>query len=190
MSGILQQANPDLEEEQVVSLEWSYQTRINEGLQLETSAYANFLNNGITNPLFSTVASSNADGTSEIFGLETSLKGQFESGLQYLVVWNYSARNELLDLPRNTVTADVNYQADKWLAGVGFSHRSSATYGSTTGVADNYSIYRIYGEYDFSDAVKVTARVENLFDEEFITDPFSNIAARGAAGFVGLQVSF
>lgn len=195
-----QNANPNLEAETVTTVEVGLDYALENHL-FRLSAYGHFLEDAISQQfdfdpatyVFSSVFE-NSDQSTEIYGVEASLKGQLAGNFHYNLTWNYSARNELLTLPRNTVSADLHYTQDNFTAGVGATHRSRATFdipgGGFSTPTDSHIIARIYGSYLIDEHFQIHGRVENILDEEYNTNPFGDIPGAGTSVVVGLTASF
>lgn len=180
-----QLANPDLDPEFFTTYELGVEQEISDQHTFRATAYAHFLTHAIGSEVLSTdpvtyvntTINNNTSGTSEIFGLETSFKGEIIDNLNYTIAWNYSLRNELLMLPRNTVSADINYSSENWVLGAGFSHRSDATFDAPRGPfsreIDGFIEFRVYGAWQVTENLKLSARVENLLDEKYEINPFA-----------------
>ena len=187
-----QLANHDLSEEVVKSVELGLTYELNKTNTFGATVYGSSIKNAI-------VASYNADytsqfnntaGTAHVYGVESYVKGVSFGNWHYGVSWNYSIQNESLNIPRNTLNADLAYVTDQWSVGTGIEHRTKATYGGFQAL-DSYVTTRLYGQYQVTDSLKVNARVENLFDQEYEVNPFPFSAsdiqlAKGASAYVGL----
>ncbi len=194
-----QLSNPDLEEEEITSLELTYTQKLKDSLQFSVTGYAHFIDNAIQSP-FNFIpelggfvgVGSNQSGNSEVFGVDFGLSGSFADNLNYKLAWNYNIKNDIVDgFPRNTVAADLHYNGGDWSIGAGVSHRSNANFGG--GDLGSSLVTRLYGHYQLTDHIQLTARVENLFDEDYLTDPFASfdpVTFESVAGVTGRGRSF
>lgn len=185
-----QLANDSLDEENITSFEFGVTTDFSDVAKVSVSAYSHFLNDalGFVQVNANERQVQNLSGVSEIYGLEASLKGTLNN-VSYLLSWNHAAKNDLLNLPRNTLNANIYYDHNKWLVGGGVSHQSGAEY---TGFVrlDARTITRLYGHYNVTDSFKINARIENLFNEEYNVNPFGVTEGRGVATYLGATLSF
>jgi len=189
-----QLANPNIQEETVTSIELGLTQELSSNTQLSITGYAHFLQDAIqfqTTPSFDFI-NQNVSGTSEVYGIDFALTGVLAENFYYNVAWNYALKNDVTaGYPRNTVTADAHYDGGKWLLGAGVSHRSNANFGG--GDLGSNLITRLYGYYQLTDHIQLTARVENLFDEDYLTDPFASsdpVTSESVAGVNGRGRSF
>ena len=193
-----QLANPDLEEERFNSLELGLEQEFLGNSTVSITGYAHFLEDAIGNPNFNQFV--NTSGTSEVFGIDAALAGSFIENFYYKVAWNYSIKNDVIDgFPRNTANLDTYYDGGKWLLGLGASTRSSASFDGPREL-DSNCITRIYGHYQLTENIRLTARIENLFDEEYELDPFAfdpvtfasaqGDLARGTSFFAGVKATW
>ena len=91
-----------------------------------------------------------------------------------MALLNATAR--LLD-GRATVSGDVLHVRDSY----------DQTFFGSYGVEElpDYTVVNIAGTYDLNDRARVTARVENLFDEDYSSS--WGYANQGRAGWIGLE---
>lgn len=95
-------------------------------------------------------------------------------------------------IPRHRIALNADYAFSRQLLlGAGFDYVGDreGTY-TVTGKQDmeNYYLLRAYGEYDVNEDLKVTARLENILDDDY--DATAGFPARGVGAFVGLTIRF
>jgi len=180
-----QLANPNLAPEQITSVELGGSKEVS-GQELTATLYSHFITDTI-----SKVGNQfqNAGGTSEVNGLEVSLNGRFLDDFIYTIAWNNTHTNENKNTPRNTVNADLRYEGDRWTVGTGVSHASKANYGGNKNL-DSHVITRLYGSVEVTDYLTLSARLENLFNEEYEINPFGTTQGKGASAYVGATLNW
>ena len=144
----------------------------------------------------SVVQRQNSSGTSRVSGFEMALSGQFCSERwRYRLAWTEQDKEEVIDVPDRLISLDVSYDGGDWLIGGGVSHVAGASYGSDSAnfvSTDDRTVTRIYGEYQLSEQVKLHARVENLFNEDYlVSDIFgTQLEGQGRAVSVGATIEW
>lgn len=129
----------------------------------------------------------NVSGESITEGIELGLRGSFLDGtLSYRAAWTH-LRKSLGDQPRNAATASVDWKpTTKSLIGIGATHLSDHSWGGSA--LESYTVARVYGSYQITDQVKLHARLENAFNEEYeLSNFFGTISEGSGRGlYVGL----
>ena len=141
--------------------------------------------------------------SAENYGLEAyvsyQMKENWSANLAY--TWTESSATDLSlnttsrlpGVPRHQISLNNEFRIDeKWLVGSGVNYViGRESFGSVD--IDNYLLVRGYSRYRFSDAVSLTARVENALNEDY-TVSFSSfsgrVPARGFAAFAGVEWRF
>jgi outer membrane receptor for ferric coprogen and ferric-rhodotorulic acid len=103
---------------------------------------------------------------------------------------------EVIDLPDQLISFDLNYRKDSWIVGGGISYTDQAAYlapGSQQ--TDSRTLSRIYGRYQVDDSLSLHIRIENLFDQDYqlFPDTFgegTEIEGPGRAVYGGLTFSW
>ena len=198
-----QLANPDLETEDILGFELGVEQSIAAQHQLNlTYFYQKVENAVITNTIASfpnpTVTQRvNRDSDVRVSGFELSLDGSVhDQAVNYRLAYTAQAKDELIDVPDHIVTLDVSYTADKWAVGLRASYLTGASYGNpdnTSFVAtDDRFVTRLYGHYQVSESLKLHARIENLFDEDYLqSDIFgTQIQGQSFGAFAGFSLTF
>ncbi len=133
----------------------------------------------------------NLSGDTSTNGLEVGLRGSwFENALNYRLAWTY-LHESLSDQPRNAVTASVDWApAEKILVGIGATSLSDHSWGGDP--VDGSIVTRLYGSYQLTDHVKLSARVENLLDENYQLASFfgTPIEGAGTGVYAGITVDW
>lgn len=197
--------NPNLKPEESESWEVGFDQYYKNGaIQLGATYFQNDIED-----LVVYVPTTGFDGTyanrdsAENYGLEAyvsyQLKENWSANLAY--TWTESSATDLSfnttsrlpGVPRHQISLNNEFRFDeKWLVGSGVNYViGRESFGSVD--IDNYLLVRGYSRYRFSDAVSLTARVENALNEDY-TVSFSSfsgrVPARGLAAFAGVEWRF
>lgn len=197
--------NPNLKPEESESWEVGFDQYYKNGaIQLGATYFQNDIED-----LVVYVPTTGFDGTyanrdsAENYGLEAyvsyQLKENWSANLAY--TWTESSATDLSfnttsrlpGVPRHQISFNNEFRFDeKWLVGSGVNYViGRESFGSVD--IDNYLLVRGYSRYRFSDAVSLTARVENALNEDY-TVSFSSfsgrVPARGLAAFAGVEWRF
>ena len=197
--------NPNLKPEESKSWEVGFDQYYKNGaIQLGATYFQNDIED-----LVVYVPTTGFDGTyanrdsAENYGLEAYVSYQFKenwsANLAY--TWTESSAKDLSlnttsrlpGVPRHQISLNNEFRFDeKWLVGLGVNYViGRESFGSVD--IDNYLLVRGYSRYRFSDAVSLTARVENALNEDY-TVSFSSfsgrVPARGFAAFAGVEWRF
>jgi outer membrane cobalamin receptor len=80
--------------------------------------------------------------------------------------------------------------SDKSLIGIGATHLSDHSWGGAP--LDGYTVARIHGSYQLTDAVKLHARVENVFDQDYDLSSFfgTTIPGAGTGIYAGITMDW
>ena len=197
--------NPNLKPEESESWEVGFDQYYKNGaIQLGATYFQNDIED-----LVVYLPTTGFDGTyanrdsAENHGLEAyvsyQLKENWSANLAY--TWTESSATDLSfnttsrlpGVPRHQISLNNEFRFDeKWLVGSGVNYViGRESFGSVD--IDNYLLVRGYSRYRFSDAVSLTARVENALNEDY-TVSFSSfsgrVPARGLAAFAGVEWRF
>ena len=197
--------NPNLKPEESESWEVGFDQYYKNGaIQLGATYFQNDIED-----LVVYLPTTGFDGTyanrdsAENHGLEAyvsyQLKENWSANLAY--TWTESSATDLSfnttsrlpGVPRHQISLNNEFRFDeKWLVGSGVNYViGRESFGSVD--IDNYLLVRGYSRYRFSDAVSLTARVENALNEDY-TVSFSSfsgrVPARGFAAFAGVEWRF
>lgn len=137
----------------------------------------------------------NVAGTTHAEGIETALHGTFSDGMfAYRLAYTHLAMS-LADQPENSGTASIDFRpTEKLLIGISGSYLDERSWGGL--VLEDVFIARIYGSYQVNDHVKLTARVENVFDNDWKYADFSSsfgpnvVKAPGLGAFAGVEFAW
>lgn len=174
--------NPNLEAESSLGWDVGVVQEIAPHHTLDVTVFHNRIHDQIVS---SPAPPVNAPGTTETNGLETGLNGRWENpAVEYRVAWTY-LHESLSDQPRNAATAQLAWHAtEKLLVGTGATHLASRSWGGTP--VDAYTVARLFASYQVNDHVKLHARVENLFGENYeISNFFGTIQQGAGTGIYG-----
>ena len=192
-------ANPDLDSEEIFGFELGVRQEFGThfaGLtyfqqELTDAISTNFLVNGTQRV--------NIAGDSNVSGLEFEMGGSFlDQKLNYRLAFTAQFDEEVIDVPDQFASIDVNYDGGSWLVGTGVSYVGGASYLSPTPGSlstDSRTLTRLYGEFEATEWLTLHARVENLFDEEYqqFADAFgpgSGVEGPGRAFYVGATLTW
>ncbi|HEY8990848.1 MAG TPA: TonB-dependent receptor [Luteolibacter sp.] len=133
----------------------------------------------------------NIFGTTHTEGLETAFNGRlFHDAWSYRLAWTVLTMS-LADQPENSASASIDWRpTDKLLLGVGGFYLDERSWGGTP--LDEAWVARIYGEYQLCKNVRLTGRIENLFDTDWeLSNFFGNVEkAPGFGAFAGVKVDW
>jgi vitamin B12 transporter len=181
--------NPTLDPESAGGWDIGISQRIGGDHHIEVSYFRNRVTDRIQT-IFGT-GPVNISGHSETEGIELGLHGSFFDGvIGYRAAWTH-LRKSLSEQPKNAGTASLDWKAtEKALIGIGATHLADRSWGGSP--IESYTTARLYGAYQLTDNVKIHARLENAFDEEYeLASFYGNItegAGRGA--YVGLTIDW
>lgn len=188
--GPMQEANPNLEAEQIFGFEVGIDQEFGDGV-LEFGYFHQSLENAIARGpvLAGSYQNVNLAGTTEVSGLEFALSGELEEGFDYRFAATRQFKEEMIDVPDLQISVDLSYQLDRLSTGLGLTYLDGASYGLAN-QTDSCALARIYGSYELNDSVTLYGRVENLFDREYLIsdDGFLPIAGQGRSFIIGATV--
>ncbi|MDA7881055.1 TonB-dependent receptor [Akkermansiaceae bacterium] len=195
-----QAANANLDSEEILGFEIGLDHDFG-GHQLELGYFQQELKDAIVTRTIvagfpSVTQRQNRAGSSTVSGFELALSGELgREELRYRLAWTQQTKEEVIDVPDRIVGLDLSYDGGDWLVGVGVSHVAGASYGSDPVnflSTDGRTLTRLYGEYQVNEHLKLHARVENLFDEEYLlSDIFgTQLEDAGRAVSVGATIEW
>jgi vitamin B12 transporter len=176
--------NPDLDAEKSTTFEVGIEHRMTESSILSITYFENRIRD-LIEPNATFTQLENIDKT-KITGVELNLQGQRER-------WQYAV-SVLAQNPENTETnetlsrraksrinSQLTYNQDRWQTGgnvmlVGKRDNSSFD----TIELDSYKIANVFARYDFTSSINLSAKIENLFDEDYETAAGFNTKGRTA----------
>lgn len=165
---------------------------------------ATYFNNRITDLIQgSGNTSSNLNGTSKVQGLELTLDAEIAHGLTLAGQYTYTDAKdangtELVRRPRHMASLNVNYGFLKERAnvnlGIDFNGAQKdiqfsnffATRNTIT--LDNFVLLNVAGSYKITENLKLTARIENLLDQDY--QEVFGFDAPGIGGYFGVRSTF
>ncbi len=108
----------------------------------------------------------NIPGTTPTEGFEIGLNGGWlDHTIDYRLAWTVLTKN-ISDQPRNALNASVDWRpATAVLLGAGVAYLSDHSWGGDPIAAS--TVARLYGSYQLTANIKLNARVENLFNEDY-----------------------
>ncbi len=176
--------NPALAAEKSRGWDFGVEQEICESHRVSVAYFRNLIENRIqsfpTPPV-------NLDGTTRASGVEAALEGEFADGRwSYRVNYTYLERS-LADQPRHTAGGSLSFRpCDPWLVGIGATFVDERSYGGAP--MDDFLLVRLHASYQWTENLRLHARVENLFDESYQLSNFGTpIEGRGRGFFAGLS---
>lgn len=117
------------------------------------------------------------------------------AGYTYTKANNVETGEELLRRPRNKYNLNVNYQlSEKGNVNLGILHVGERDDYDSEGVwpltetLKPYTVVNLAASYAVTNNLKLTGRIDNLFDEEY--EEVSGYGTPGIAGYLGARLSF
>jgi vitamin B12 transporter len=152
--------------------------------------FANAIEDQILSPFM--IPAMNVPGTTHTEGLETALNGSFCDGeWSYRFAWTVLTMS-LKDQPRHSGSASIDWRpTDKWLLGAGGFYLDKRSWGGQR--VDDAFVARVYGEYQLTKQVRLTGRLENVFNShwEYSRFGFSGpVEAPGFGAFAGVKIDW
>lgn len=187
--GPFEPGNPLLEPEKSEGWDIGIEQRVGDDLVVGVTWFENEIENLIVDPFGA--PGMNLPGKGNANGLEVSVAGEACGGaIQYGLAYTYLQRS-IQGQPDHVLDGRVRWNAtDRLSLGAGVSYVGERTLGGD--MLDDYLVSRIYGNYEVSDALSLSLRVENVFDQEF--EYFSSFGSsehgRRLGVFAGAVVTF
>lgn len=114
---------------------------------------------------FTTTFYENLSGKTKASGIEASFSGDITSQLNYQASYTWLDRSQA-GQPEHTANAELVFKAtDKLTVGVGAQYLDQRSYGGAN-LKDAF-IGRVFGNYQLTEHVKLTGRIENFTDTEY-----------------------
>ncbi len=132
----------------------------------------------------------NLAGDTPTRGIEVAGRGEISSCVSYRISYTWLDES-LQDQPENTANASLDWRAsDRLTLGLGATYVDERSYGGEP--LEDYFLMRAYGAYSISDNMGISARIENVLDDEYeLANFFGNrIPGAGLGMFVGINCSF
>jgi len=176
--------NPDLDPEESKTIEFGIEHRPTENSILSITYFENRIEDLIEpNATFTRVENIEE---AKIKGVEINLQGQRER-------WQYAV-SVLAQDPENTelnetlsrraksrINSRLTYNQDRWQAGGNLlfvGKRDNSSFDSI--VLESYEIANVFARYNFTPALNLSAKIENLFDKDYETAAGFNTRGRTA----------
>ncbi|HVJ47079.1 MAG TPA: TonB-dependent receptor, partial [Luteolibacter sp.] len=169
--------NPGLDPESAEGWDIGIAQAIGEHHHIEVAYFKNTITDRIQTPFGS--PPQNLDGDTVTEGFEVGLNGNWCDGkVGYRLAWT-NLRKSLADQPRNAASAVLDWKpTDKSLVGIGATHLSDHSWGGDP--LESFTTVRLFGSYQLTENVKLHARLENLFDEQYELASFYGDVIPGA----------
>jgi len=152
--------NANLEAEESTSWEVAIERNLGDNHRLELVYFESDVDSLIGG--FPTV---NIPGESTANGIEASLHGEITSEISYEANYTWLERS-FSGQPEQTANLSVNYKpTDKWNTGFTVAYVDQRNFGAED--LDDYVKVDAYVNYQVTDSLKLSARVENAFDESY-----------------------
>lgn len=186
--------NPNLKAEDSIGWDIGLEKEWFKDQRVGVTWFANAIDDAIASKTVApwTTQSQNLAGTSHTEGLESALNGSFFDGVwSYRLAWTVLTMS-LADQPRHSGSASVDWRpTDKWLLGVGGFYLDKRGWGGHR--VDDAFVARVYGEYQLTKQVRLTGRLENVFDSHWEYSRFGSsgpVAAPGFGAFAGVKIDW
>ncbi len=180
--------NPDLKAESATGWDLGIVQTVADNQQLEVTWFENRIRDQIRS---FPAPPQNVAETTKTQGVETGWKGRWLDGMfDHHLAWTWT-NESIAGLPRNAVNAALDWNiSEKSIIGVGAQHFSSRTWGGNP--LTSATITRIHGSHQITENLRVHARIENLFDEQYeLADFFGTVIPGAGRGiFVGLTATW
>lgn len=162
--GPYEPGNPFLEPEKSEGWDIGAEQRVGDHLVVGVTWFENEIENLIVDPYGA--PGMNLPGKGNANGLEVGVSGDAGGGaVQYGLAYTYLDRS-IQGQPDHVLDARIRWNATEKIAlGAGVSYVGERTLGGDA--LDDYVLTRIYGSYQVSEALKLSLRVENLFDQDY-----------------------
>ncbi|HEX5791505.1 MAG TPA: TonB-dependent receptor, partial [Luteolibacter sp.] len=172
-----QTGNPGLESQTSLGWDLGIEQALGSHHQLELTWFRNLLDNAIDSYAFPSPV--NIPGVTATEGIELGLRGDWRQGqLTYRLAWTHLDEC-LKDQPRNAATGSLQWQATaKTALGLGATHLASRSWGGDTIAA--CTVARLFASHQLTENVKLHARIENLFNEDYELSSFYGTTTPGA----------
>ena len=195
--------NPDLKPERArggdVGFDWqAWDDRAVVSVSYFQNDYDNLINGFVPVTGRAEPYSSENIGKARTQGAELGVKVRLVEGTLFAASYTYldardlTAEARLLRRPRHAASIDLSHQLRAFTLGLGATFAADAvdvdavTYANIAG--EDYVVARLYGAWQVTERLKLTARVENLFDEEYaVVNGFPSL---GIGAFAGAQWRF
>ena len=187
--GPFEAGNPDLRPERSEGWDLGIEQEIGDQLVVNVTWFENEIENQIVDPFGA--PGSNLSGKGNANGLEFGLAGEgCDGAIRYGLAYTYLQRS-LNDLPDHVVDGWVRWEAtERLVVGAGVSYVGERTLGGDP--LDDYLLVRVFGNYEVTENLSLSLRVENLADEEYSYISFGGTpeTGRGRGVFAGAVVTF
>jgi vitamin B12 transporter len=185
--------NPNLDAESAIGWDIGLEKEWLKNHHVGVTWFSNAIEDQIFNSFaFPPVPPVNVGGTSHTEGLESALHGSFLDGeWSYRLAWTVLTMS-LRDQPRHSGSASIDWRpTDKWLLGAGGFYLDKRGWGGQR--VDDAFVARVYGEYQLTKQVRLTGRLENVFNShwEYSRFGFSGpVEAPGFGAFAGVKIDW
>ncbi len=184
--------NPNLQAESSLGWDLGIEQKFGTHHTLDLTWFQNRITDQITYASFYGPPD-NVAGDSTTEGLELGLRGNWlDHQLNYRLAWTYLHQSlQSAGQPRNAATASLDWKpTSKSLVGIGATHLSDHSWGGTPLGA--YTVARLFGSYQVTDQVKLHARLENAFDEDYqLFNGYGSVAQGAGTGlYAGITVDW
>lgn len=191
--------NPDLGPEKSLGFDAGVEKHFGGMLKLDVTYYSADLRDEIfTDFSVFPFTARNASGTNKRDGVEVAASADLGNGLTLNAAYTYANSTadgaQELRRPRHIASFDAGYRFDE---GRAFLNLSVALHGSQKDTdfttfrsvtLDSYTLVRLAGAYEIHPGVKLTARIENAFNEHY--EEVFGYRTQGFAAYAGLSVAF
>jgi len=183
-------ANPDLDPEESLSWEFGVDQQVGDAGQLSLTYFEADTENlvqrstAMTGPTEFTTTISNVAGKTKSNGIEAAFTGEMGSATSYSIQYTW-LDNSFNDQPEQMASAQIAHQiSGNTVVGAGAQYVDSRALGGDQ--IGDYLVARLFASHRLNKAVTLTARVENLFDQEY--ENFEGFGASYPARRLGAHI--
>ncbi len=182
--------NPNLAAESALGWDIGLAQQLSAHHQLEVTWFKNEIDHQIQH---SPTPPVNIPGLSVTEGMEVGLRGDWlERSVEYRVAWTL-LNQSMADQPHNAVNASIDWKpTPPSMIGIGVAHLSDHSWGFSP--IDAYTLVRVYGSYQLTPTLKLLARVENVFNQDYElylpNSPWGGPTVKGAGTGVYTGLTF
>lgn len=192
--------NPDLRPMETIGWDLGVEQKIGKNSSMTVTGFMMQLSDNIVYDGNATPNTMINAGTADVYGVETSFKHAFKDkwnsniNANYTYAYSRAANNRSLPASVGNVY-NINLETsplEPLTCGIGVQGAGKRQAISSGQTLDNYACVRLYSRYKVNERLSLHARVENLFNEEYVLqeDYYGAWPARGIGFFGGATVTF